>query len=55
MRPVACPPISLSIQIKMVGTAQERLCPPYECGRLSFDPAMPHSAIAAIASEISTL
>src|SRR4051812_34723070 len=32
MRPVACPPIQRRVRIKMVGTAQERLCPPYAAG-----------------------
>src|SRR3954469_9984570 len=28
-RPVTCPPSNLRVEIKTVGTAQERLCPPY--------------------------
>ena len=52
----ACPPLKPSRE--MVGTAQTRLCPPHGLPPIyaaRFADTMPHSAIAAIASEISTL
>src|SRR3954454_9558385 len=44
---MACPPLNSPFGIRMVGTAQERLCPPYGLKRANGEIAQPQIGVAA--------